>query len=293
MFFTTALIDDEPVVIIANKNKTKYFSLDYLTDELDMMPFVDLLEFIDEHNDEMIEQIAAFIEDGDNEGDIDLEDGVEMLPAIPFPLRNVFCMGLNYRDHAAESGVDPNELPIYFSKAAFISSGPGDEISTYSKGKHFCDYEVELIVVMGKEACCVEKDAAEDYVFGYAVGNDFSIRDTQMGRKQWLYGKSYDGHFAMGHWIAHKSLFPLPVQLDINLYVNDEKRQSSNTKYFIFDIPTAINDLTQGVTLYPGDMLMTGTPDGVGAALQKPLKPGDVVRSEVIGIETFDNTMVE
>ncbi len=99
----------------------------------------------------------------------------------------------------------------------------------------------------------------------------------------------------MGHWIAHKSMFPLPIELDIRCFVNDEERQSSNTKHFIFDIPTALNDLTQGVTLYPGDMLMTGTPAGVGAAFNPPkfLKAGDVVRCEIQDLETFENIMVD
>ncbi len=293
MYFTTAMIEDEPTVVVANKDRTKFFTLDYLALELDFVPYTDLLEFIEEHDDEMIEGIRNIIET-EEEGNIEPEE-MELLPAIPYPLRNVFCMGLNYRDHASETNQDAAELPIYFSKAAFISAGPGDHVSTYSKGKHFADYEVELIVVIGKQAKRVNKEDVEECVFGYAVGQDFSIRDTQTYRKQWHYGKSYDGHFVMGNWIAHKSLYPLPIEVDINCYVNDELRQSSNTRLFICDIPSAINDLTQGVTLYPGDMLMTGTPAGVGVAMKPKysLKVGDIVKSEVVGLETFENTMVK
>lgn len=296
MFFTTALLnDDEPKIIVANKARNKFFTMDYLADELDFEPYFDLLQFIDEHDDEMIEDIREFIE-SDAEGDIENINELMLLPAIPYPLRNVFCMGKNYKDHVAEMETEAlPEEPVYFSKAAFVSSGPGDEISVYSETNRTADYEVELIVIIGQEAMDVEKDEAEDYIFGYAVGNDFSIRNTQMGRGQWFYGKSYDGHFAMGNWIAHKSMFPFPIELDIASYVNGEKRQSSNTKYFIFDIPTALNDLTKGVTLYPGDMLMTGTPAGVGAGFKPPkfLKAGDIVKSEIAELESFENIMCD
>ena len=295
MFFGTALIDDEQEIIVANKTKNKFFTMDYLADELDFEPYSELLEFIWENDEEIIEKIKNYIED--NNGDIEDINDVELMPAIPYPLRNVFCMGKNYKDHVAEMDAKealPQE-PVYFSKAAFMSSGPGDEISVYSELNSAADYEVELVAVIGKEAVNVKKEEADDYIFGYAVGNDFSIRNTQMARGQWFYGKSYDGHFTMGYWIAHKSMLQVPVALDIRCYVNGELRQDSNTKHFIFDIPTALNDLTKGVTLYPGDMLMTGTPSGVGAAFKPPkfLNAGDVVKSEIDGIESFENVMCE
>ncbi|NMC57107.1 MAG: fumarylacetoacetate hydrolase family protein [Eubacteriaceae bacterium] len=293
MFFGTALIDDEQKIIVANKKRDKFFTMDYLSDELDFEPYSELLEFIWENDEKVIEKIKDFIET--NDGDIADIAEVELMPAIPYPLRNVFCMGLNYKAHVAESNQKLPTEPVYFSKAAFVSSGPGDEISVYSSLDRKADYEAELIVVIGKEAIDVEKANAEDYIFGYAVGNDFSIRNTQMDRGQWFYGKSYDGHFTMGNWIAHKSMFPLPIEVNIKCFVNGEERQSSNTKYFIFDIPTALNDLTKGVTLYPGDMLMTGTPSGVGIGLTPPqfLKAGDIVKSEIEGIEAFENKMCD
>ncbi len=296
MFFTTALLNDEPKIIVANQARDKFFTMDTLAEQLDFEPYFDLLQFIDEHDEAIIDQIREIIE-SDEDGDIEDLSSVTLLPAIPYPLRNVVCLGKNYKDHVTE--MDANEAlppePIYFSKAAFFASGPGDEVSVYAAQDRTADYEVELIVVIGKEATDVAKESAEDYIFGYAVGNDFSIRNTQLGRGQWFYGKSYDGHFAMGYWIAHKSMFPLPIELDIRCFVNDEERQSSNTKHFIFDIPTALNDLTKGVTLYPGDMLMTGTPAGVGAAFNPPkfLKAGDVVRCEIQDLETFENVMVD
>jgi len=293
MFFTTAIIDDEQKIIVANKTKEKFFTMDYLSDKLDFETYDELLDFIWENDDEIIKKIKGFIEEDD--GDIKDLSEIELLPAIPYPLRNVFCMGLNYKAHVAEANESLPKLPVYFSKAAFVSSGPGDEISTYKEIGGNADYEVELIVVIGKEAINVEKENAENYIFGYAVGNDFSIRNTQMERGQWFYGKSYDGHFTMGNWIAHKSMFPLPLELDIKCSVNGELRQSSNTRQFIFDIPTALNDLTKGVTLYPGDMLMTGTPAGVAIGFNPPklLKAGDVVKSEIEGIESFENTMCD
>ena len=166
------------------------------------------------------------------------------------------------------------------------ASGPNDEISVYSEVTSQVDYEVELIAIIGKPALNVAKDEAEDYIFGYAVGHDFSVRDIQSERKQWLFGKSFDGHFAMGAWIAHKSIIPFPVELEISLKVNGEIRQQSNTKNMIFDIPTTISDLTRGMTLYPADMIMTGTPSGVGMGRnpQEFLKPGDVLTASIEGI---------
>jgi 2-keto-4-pentenoate hydratase/2-oxohepta-3-ene-1,7-dioic acid hydratase in catechol pathway len=279
-------------VVVANKTKDQFFTMDKLAEALQFEPFADLMEFIFDHEDDMIEQIGKYIES--NKGNLDINT-VEMLPAIPYPLRNVFCVGKNYKDHVEEMGANAElpKSPVYFSKAAFISSGPEDEISTYSQGDHFADYEAELIVVMGKEACNAEKEDVEDLIFGYAAGNDFTIRDTQMERGQWYFGKSYDGHFAMGSWIAHKSMFDFPIEVDVKCTVNGEVRQNANTRLFIFDIPTVISDITTGITLYPGDMIMTGTPSGVGMAMKKQLKPGDKVVTEVTGIETFENTMVE
>lgn len=295
MFFGTALIDDEQKIIVANKERSKFFTMDYLADELDFEPYSELLEFIWENDEDIIENIKNYIQD--NDGDIADISELELMPAIPYPLRNVFCMGKNYKDHVAEMDAKdplPTE-PVYFSKAAFMASGPGDEISVYAELNSAADYEAELIAVIGKEAISVKIEDAQDYIFGYAAGNDFSIRNTQMARGQWFYGKSYDGHFTMGNWIAHKSMFPMPVELNVKCFVNGEERQNSNTKHFIFDIPTALNDLTKGVTLYPGDMLMTGTPSGVGAAFKPPkfLKTGDVVKTQIDGIETFENVMCD
>lgn len=298
MYFATALINDSPKVIVADKTRKKFFYLDKLAEGLGYEPYFDMIDFINEQDDELIAKLDKAI-NSDRKSDIEDISTIPLSSAIPYPLRNVICLGKNYKDHIAEVNnafgthkPDP-AAPMYFTKAAMYASGPNDEVSVYANMTGEVDYEVELIVVIGKAALNVEKKDAQDYIFGYAVGNDFSVRDIQSERKQWFFGKSFDGHFAMGSWIAHKSLFPFPVSLPISLKVNGETRQDSNTGNMIHDIPTTVADLTRAMTLYPGDMIMTGTPAGVGMGRDPKvfLKAGDVVTSAIEGIESFDVTM--
>jgi 2-keto-4-pentenoate hydratase/2-oxohepta-3-ene-1,7-dioic acid hydratase in catechol pathway len=155
------------------------------------------------------------------------------------------------------------------------------------------DYEAELAVVIGKEGINISKENAEDYIFGYTIGNDVSARDLQKFHSQWFKGKSLSTHCPIGPWIVHKSQLPLPLELPIRSYVNNVLRQEANTRDMIFDIPTIISDLSKGYPLKPGDIILTGTPAGVGMAMDPPqyLKDGDVMLCEIEKIGFLVNTI--
>lgn len=156
---------------------------------------------------------------------------------------------------------------------------------------HNFDYEVELAVIIGKDGKDIPFEEAEDYIFGYTIGNDITVRDIQKKHIQWFKGKSLDTCTSIGPYIVHKSAIPFPVDLDISSKVNGEIRQKSNTKDLIFDIPTIISDLSKGLTLRAGDIILTGTPAGVGAGFKPPkyLKPGDIVECYIEKIGSLTN----
>lgn len=222
---------------------------------------------------------------------------VQLLAPIPYPKRNVFCLGKNYVEHANEvqqtklSGTGIPSAPIYFTKTAMPAIGSGDTIRVSSGSTSKLDYEAELAVVIGKEGRDISPEDAEQYIFGYTILNDVSARDLQAKHEQWFKGKNLDGFCPMGPCIVEKSELPFPVELDILCKVNGEVRQNSNTRKLIFDIPTIISDLSKGLTLYPGDIISTGTPSGVGAGFNPPrfLADGDLVECTIEGIGTLSN----
>lgn len=219
---------------------------------------------------------------------IPLEE-VKLESPIPYPRRNVFCLGKNYLDHAEEiksipgapSQVPTN--PIYFTKVAYPSIGTGDVILNHKEITDSLDYEVELAVVIGKKGKNIPLEDAQDYIFGYTIGNDISVRNIQMKHTQWFKGKSFDTCCPLGPVIVTKEDIPFPPDLSISCRVNGELRQKSRTSKLIFDIPTILSDLSQGITLYPGDVILTGTPAGVGLGFDPPktLHPGDEVLCEI------------
>jgi 2-keto-4-pentenoate hydratase/2-oxohepta-3-ene-1,7-dioic acid hydratase in catechol pathway len=223
-------------------------------------------------------------------------DEVKLRAPIPFPRRNVFCLGKNYAEHAREikisqitdTGIPTH--PIYFTKLASPAAGHGEPILVPSHVTSQVDYEVELAVVIGKQGINIPPEDAEEYIFGYTIGNDLSARDLQAERKQWFKGKSLDSFCPLGPVLLHRSALPLPLELTIQCRVNGELRQDSNTRHLIFDIPHIISDLSQGLTLRPGDIILTGTPSGVGMGFDEPhyLQDGDIVECliENIGILT-------
>ncbi|HFQ6550254.1 TPA: fumarylacetoacetate hydrolase family protein [Clostridioides difficile] len=222
---------------------------------------------------------------------------VKLCSPIVRPKKDIICLGLNYKDHVNEipDGVIKNvvmpDYPIYFSKRADKIIGVDDKISLHGDLVEKLDYESELAVIIGKEGINISKEDAYEYIFGYTIVNDISERALQDKHVQWFRGKSLDTHTSMEPCIVHKEEFEHPLKLDISSVVNGEVRQDSNTEYFIFDIPTIINDLSRGMTLKPGDIISTGTPAGVAMGMnpQVYLKHGDIVECKVEGIGVLKN----
>ena len=224
---------------------------------------------------------------------------VKLLAPLPYPKRNVFCIGKNYEDHAKEikiTQISDNfipEYPIYFTKVASPAIATGDNICFSKDSTTQVDYEAELAVIIGKEGTNIKPEEVQEYIFGYTVANDVSARDLQVKHKQWFKAKSLDTFCPMGPVIVHKNDIAFPVELNIQCKVNGELRQNSNTRNMIFDIAYIISDLSKGFTLKPGDIICTGTPAGVGMGFQPPkmLKDGDVVECYVENIGTITNAV--
>ncbi len=221
-----------------------------------------------------------------------------LLAPIPVPRKNVFCVGRNYAEHIAEGAraqntkIDVTEVPVYFTKPPTAVIGPGAEIPLWPAVSTQIDYEVELAIVIGKRGINIPKDRAWDHIFGYTILNDITARDVQRRHGgQYFKGKGLDGSAPMGPWIVTADDLPEPQNTGIRLFVNGERRQDSTTASMIFDIPTLIASLSEGLTLEPGDILATGTPSGVGYAMTPPcfLTDGDEVSCEIDGIGRLVN----
>jgi 2-keto-4-pentenoate hydratase/2-oxohepta-3-ene-1,7-dioic acid hydratase in catechol pathway len=219
------------------------------------------------------------------------EENIQYVPAIP-NAGKVLCVGANYRKHAIESGLDIPEEPIYFAKYANSLSGHREEI-LIPKIAEQVDYEVELVTVIGKPAKNVTVENALDYVFGYAVGNDLSVRELQFRSNQWLYGKAIDGFAPLGPYIVTADEVTNPQNLNLKCWVNGELRQNSNTEDMIFSTAKLISDLSQIMTLQPGDVIYTGTPEGVIMGMEEKnwLKPGDEIVCEIDGLGSLVNKL--
>ncbi|WP_373472632.1 fumarylacetoacetate hydrolase family protein [Sphingorhabdus lacus] len=205
----------------------------------------------------------------------------------------IFAIGLNYADHIAESKMETPQRQVWFTKAQTSVNGPYDDIEI-AKGTMTNDYEVELVAIIGKGGKHVSADDAASTIFGYCVGNDVTERMWQHGGTQWSLGKSFDTHAPMGPWIVTADEVGDPHSLGLRCFVNGEQRQNSNTQHLVFNIWSQIEHLSVGMTLEPGDCLFTGTPGGVGAAMdpRQFLQPGDIVRCEINGLGHIEGTMV-
>ncbi|WP_313341253.1 fumarylacetoacetate hydrolase family protein [Sedimentibacter sp.] len=269
---------------------SKVFSALNIDEPKDML---DLIDIFDNIGAEKIKEALCLCE-----AEITLNQ-IKISAPIPYPRRNIFCLGKNYLDHVHEVkslknvNADVPKKPIYFSKVAYPAIGHEDFIDSHSHIVKDLDYEVELAVIIGKKCKNVSKDDAENVIFGYTICNDISARDLQQDHIQWHKGKSVDTFTPLGPYIAHKSNISFPPCLEIKSYVNDELRQNSNTSQLIFDIPTIISDLSSCITLYPGDIILTGTPAGVGAGFNPPnyLKQSDVVKCYIENIGELSNTV--
>jgi len=214
---------------------------------------------------------------------------VRLLAPIRRPGK-IMAIGLNYADHIAESGLGVPEQQIWFSKAPTSANGPYDPIQV-PKVSQFLDYEAELVAVVGQGGRHISRQGAEGALFGYCVGNDATERAWQHRTPQWVLGKSFDSHAPFGPWITTIDEVPDPHSLDILCKVNGETRQSSNTRHLVFDVWAQVEHLSQAMTLEPGDLIFTGTPGGIGAAMEprRFLKDGDVVRIEIEGLGAIEN----
>jgi len=219
------------------------------------------------------------------------EDAYWFAP-VPRPGK-LICIGLNYRDHAAESNMPIPERPVVFSKFTSAVIAPGEPVVLPTTSAQV-DYEAELAVVIGRRAKNVSAARALDYVLGYTNFNDVSARDFQFADGQWQRGKSCDTFAPMGPTIVTADVVPDPHKLSIKLILNGETMQDSNTDQLIFGVPELIEFISQTITLEPGDVIATGTPSGVGFARKPPvfLRPGDMMEVEIERVGKLGNPVV-
>lgn len=205
----------------------------------------------------------------------------------------ILAVGLNYRDHIAEAGLGTPSVPMIFNKQSTSVTGPTDPIQL-PRVSDKVDYEGELAVVIGRRCRHVPREKALDVIAGYAVANDVSVRDWQMRVPTFTMGKSWDTHCPLGPWITTRDEIPDPHALELRTWVNGELRQHSNTRHLLFDAFDLIEHLSTAFTLEPGDVISTGTPGGVGSAMdpRRYLKPGDVVRVAIEGLGELENPCI-
>ncbi len=230
--------------------------------------------------------------------------GHRLLAPIPSPRRNIFCVGKNYHEHAAEfahSGFDTSaakgetapEFPVVFTKPPSSVIADGEAVQPFAEVTQQLDYEAELAVVIGRPGRGITRADALAHVWGYTIVNDITARDLQQRHRQWFLGKSMDTFCPMGPWIVTADEVGDPADLEVRCWVNGELRQHANTRDLIFDIPTIIATISAGITLLPGDIIATGTPAGVGIGFKPPkfLAPGDVMKIAIDKLGTLTNTV--
>ena len=230
-------------------------------------------------------------------------ESVKLEAPIPLPRRNIWCVGRNYHAHAKElsasvfknNSADPAAWPIVFTKVPECVVGPTDAVAMPGPAASSqIDYEAELTIVIGKGGRNIPREKAMEHVFGYTIVNDVTARDVQMRHQQWDLGKSFDTFCPMGPWIVTAD------ELDgsntrVRCWVNGDLRQDALTTDLIFDLPSLIETCSRGITLYPGDLIATGTPSGVGMGMTPPtwLKSGDSVRIAIDGLGEIENRFVD
>lgn len=254
--------------------------------------YENILDFIENYPEKDLEKVR------NHEGFsfCTLED-ITLLAPIEKTHHDIICVGLNYQEHIKEHNKhwkkDANIAPAatFFNKRGEVISGPGDEIYLDLELDPHLDYETELAVIIGKRGKNIGKESALEHIFGFTIINDYSSRQLQKAHGQYFKGKSLDGYTAIGPMIVTKDEFEHPLSLDIKTKINGEIRQNSNTKYMIRNISELIEELSRGLTLVPGDIIATGTPEGVGMGFQPPkyLIDGDKVESEIEGIGKLMN----
>lgn len=262
--------------------------------------FVDLQEIDRSLSGSMRELLAG--EEGLAKAAVALALGISQQKFIQGQLRapipdpgKVICIGLNYRDHAAESGMEPPPEPVVFSKFSSAVIGP-DEAIRLPVVSSQVDYEAELVVVIGRRGYRIPRAKAFQHVAGYTNGHDVSARDWQIGKpgKQWLLGKTADTFAPLGPWLVTADEVSDPHDLEVQLRLNGQTMQRGHTRELIFGVDELIAYVSQLVTLEPGDVIFTGTPPGVGMGRKPPvwLQPGDDVEVEITGLGVLRNPVV-
>lgn len=247
--------------------------------------------------DGVLQLLQVYVEalDVDNANYVYQEDDIQWGPCVTDP-NKIICVGLNYRKHADETNSPYPEFPILFNKFNNTLTGHKSDISVPAVTEKL-DYEVELGIVIGKKAKNVAKEAALEYVFGYCTANDLSARDLQMRTPQWLLGKSCDDFSPVGPYLVTRDEVGNPNNLNLRTIVNGEERQNSNTADMIFNCAEIISYISQHMTLTPGDIILTGTPEGVIMGYQPEnqvyLQPGDVVTVEIEKLGSLTNRFIE
>ncbi|MBS90176.1 MULTISPECIES: fumarylacetoacetate hydrolase family protein [Sphingobium] len=213
------------------------------------------------------------------------------------PRKNIFCVGRNYLDHVAEGdrvrgvSTDLPAYPQFFTKPPTAVIGPDERVEVDARISGRLDYEVELAIVIGRGGKNIPESEALDHIFGYTIINDVSARDLQQRHGQWFKGKALDSTCPVGPWIVTADAVGDPQNLSISLQINGEERQRASTSQMIFSIARIVSELSQGLTLEPGDVIATGTPSGVGFAMEPPryLEDGDVMTCRIEGVGELSN----
>jgi 2,4-didehydro-3-deoxy-L-rhamnonate hydrolase len=225
---------------------------------------------------------------------------LDIVAPLGRPARSVLCVGANYREHIEESEatvgpLDLPDAPVWFTKDVRSVCGPYDDIALDPAVTAELDWEVELAVIIGRAGRNIDVDHAMSHVFGYAVLNDVSARDVQLGRNQWWKGKSLEGSSPLGPYVVTADQIDDPYDLQLTCWVNGVQKQRSSAHLMIHDIAHLIADLSSTLTLEPGDVISTGTPAGVGLGRTPPqwLTPGDVVEAEISGLGRQRNSVIE
>lgn len=223
----------------------------------------------------------------------DYEDILKNVDIKTFIPGKIICVGMNYFSHVDEQDGRFPDKPVLFAKANSCIIKDGENIIYPPQVKEL-DYEVELAAVIGKKAKGIKEDDVPGYIYGYTVFNDITARDIQKNEKQWYRGKSFDTFGPMGPVIVKQGDFGDPYNIGLKSYVNGELRQDGNTSDMVFSVYSLISYISQSITLYPGDLISTGTPSGVGIFMdeKKLLKPGDEVACEIEGIGKITNKVV-
>ena len=281
---------------IFNKDESKIIEISSVLKGREFSSMIDLIENITEDEMEQLQEtfggkISEYVQ-------YDVSK-VKICSPIKRPIHDIICVGVNYKIHLEETNESfkddftETEKTVYFSKRASEIIGTGDAVKSRMDLDTHLDYEVELAVIIGKKGSDIAKEDVEKYIFGYSIFNDISARELQQSHFQWYRGKSLDTYSSMGPCILHKTALSFPIEVDVKSYVNKELRQSSNTRLFLADIPQIISEISAGITLEPGDIIITGTPSGVGMGMKPQgfMKKGDVVTCEIPEIGKLINTI--